>query len=540
MPRSLTETLDDPEFRKLSSDAQKIVLGHYGVSDELQGKLLEKIRTSPAATAYDKYLASGAPTKIERPKPSGIKEAFQTLVEEPAKAIGRLSAPNVVGSFLEKKGVPMGLLPSFIRPSGLPSGSEAMTTGLMTMIPEGEAERGGMFEAEARAPKMQKAMPEPPLLPEQQAKYTESLDKANEKFAADSAKYQKGLADAATERKRGFQGEPGGPQFEAEKAANRKAALSRGSETYTKLTHDNLQSVYKAARGSLDQRWGDFRKQMEGAELDAGKAFNMVEEAKNKYLKGSPASLSVFNNLIREMGVQDFVDEQTGQLRAVPPSGALPFDTGRVHYSAIMDKLAGGGLPGNVFQALRAVAQGLDKQLTDAADVRGMGKVYGSLKADEHQFRSDWTDAGSPLAKAYKAKDHNYLAPQLTGKGSDILMRQLSRYQRYGAKPYLPAAARRMATEAEAVKVPKAKPTKGLTVKRPELEPVPRPEPKTKVGGLPWGRRMVGRTIGGAVGGTAAHAVGIPGFIGWHMGADAATDALLRAQARSKFPPPPE
>jgi hypothetical protein len=465
--------------------------------------------------------------------------ALTDMATSAGKSIARVSAPNIGYQMLRKRAPELGL------PEGL--GQTSPEEVLMTGIGAAEgAPEGGMTDAEStaasvRAPKPKTGMPEPPLEPEQQAKYTSQLDKANKDFAEDTAKYTKKVADAATERKRGFAGEPGGPQFEAEKAANRKDVLNRSSLEHTRLAQDNLQQTYKAARSDLDQRWGQFRQKMEGAELDPVETFNDIEAAKAKYLKGSPASLQVFNNLAREMGIQEFMEGEGGGLKAIPGQGKLPFDTARVHYSAIGDRLSQGNLPGNVYQALKSVGDKLDKRLTDAADTRGAGQEYSTLKSNEHQFRSDWTDSKSPLAKAYKAQDPNFLQGHLTGKGSDLLMQQLSRYRKFGAKPYLTAAARRLDAEASAIKVPKAGEPKPLGVKKPQLAEVERPVPKTGKEPPVNSRlargvaRLGGKIIGGAVGSKFGHPL-----IGYGVGGEVGPDLLERITKRTKMPPPPE
>jgi hypothetical protein len=537
--KSLTDTLDDPEFRKLSPDAQKIVLGHYGVSDEVQGKLLSKIaqpsvqspiippQVKPPDVGIHKSYLLGDPNKDPDKAGQEDLDTVAKMATGTVKSLARVSPVNATYQLLRKKvpslGLPEGL--------GIPSPEEIVTTGvgLMEGVPE-DAEFSG---------KPRTSMPEPPLEPEQQAKYTESLDKANKGFAEDTAKYQKKVADAALERKRGFAGEPGGPHFEAEKAANRKDVLSRSSMEHTRLAHENLQQTYASARASLDSRWGQFRTKMEGVQLNPTETLNKIEAAKAKYLKGSPSSLQLFNNLARELGIQDFEELPNGTLKAVPGSGELPFDTARVHYSAIGDKLSQGNLPGNVYQALKSVSEGLDKQLTKGAEERGAGQEYTGLKANEHDFRSDWTDSKSPLAKAYKAQDPNFLHGHLTGKGSDLLMKQLAKYRQYGARPYLTAAARRLDAEAGAIKVPKTSGLKEFSAKKPALEEVKRPQAKPdtspKAGKI---SRTIGRIGGHIVGGSVGSKLGHP-LMGYSIGGEVGTEAAERI-ARRRMPPPPQ
>jgi hypothetical protein len=392
-------------------------------------------------------------------------------------------------------------------------------------------------------------VPEPPstagLDPETQAKYTAALDKANKAHgealadhAVKEAEARAKWVDKAAGAKRGAAA--------AEAATNKKAALERGSQEYTRLTHDNLQQTYQAARGSLDQRWDQFRTVMQGEQLDPVRAYESVEDAKTKYLKGSPSSLKVFNDLVNEIGIQKINEE--GEV--ITPKGEngevveveLPFDTGRVHYSAIGDRLSQGTLPGNVYQALKAVSEDLDEQLTDAAEGRGLGKEYTALKSNEHQFRSDWKDSHSPLAKAYKAQDPNFLAGHVTGKGADLLMKQLARYREFGAKPYLPAAARRLSLEADAVprvRVPET-PAKYKAPTAPELKPVERPTPKTKAPEVKGTGRLTRAVRRGTMKIVGGHLAGFPGYVAAGEADTALENAIIRKRRATVEPPPDE
>jgi hypothetical protein len=310
----------------------------------------------------------------------------------------------------------------------------------------------------------------------------------------------------------------------AKAQVDRREGLQQASKSMVQKTYDNLHATHDAARAELNQRWGALRQGMEGAELDPTETFNNIESAKAKYLKGSPASLSVFNNLAREMGIQEFMEGEGGQLKAISGAGKLPFDTARVHYSAIGDKLAQGNLQGNVYQALKAVEDGLNKQLTSATESRGLGKEYTSLKANEHQFRTDWTDPKSPLARAYRSLDPNFLEPHVLGRGNEYLTKQLERYRQHGAQPHLPLAARRFAEQAAEI-----------TKKVPEVKELPKPKAAAKGGMGSKLARVGGKVVGGSVGATVGHP-----FVGYAVGGEAGTELYDRITRPKTVPPPPD
>jgi hypothetical protein len=236
------------------------------------------------------------------------------------------------------------------------------------------------------------------------------------------------------------------------------------------------------------------------------------------------------------MGIQEFMEGDGGALKAIPGSGKLPFDTARVHYSAIGDKLAQGNLPGNVYQALKAVEDGLDKQLTQAAESRNLGKDYTELKANESQFRKDWVDPKSPLARAYKALDENFLEPHVMGRGTDYLTKQLERYRQYGAEPDLPLSARRMMEESKAIKAKPGVP-EGTVPTKPTLKEVPRPKPAPpKASKL---ARATGRVAGKIIGGTIGSKLGHP-LVGYGIGGELGTEAAEGLARPRTVPEPPD
>lgn len=438
------------------------------------------------------YLATGSDVPEAKPGVNRTLESIGKLGGGAVESAGYMAAvvPTMIHRSLQKAGV-MG------DRSRLFPGEHTAQEVEKQDVPNAVAMVSGGMESGADEPAMPRGrtVPEPPkaaesLTPEQ----VEAIEKANRTYRA---------AKSQVEKRQG---------------------LEQASKDMTQKTFDNLHATHDTARGALDQRWGQFREAMEGAQLDPAEAYNNIEAAKAKYLKGSPASLTVFNNLAKELGIQEFIDEPGGTLKAIPGTGELPFDTARVHYSAIGDKLAQGNLPGNVYQALKAVEQGLDRQLTKAAESRNLGKDYQSLKANEHQFRSDWTDPKSPLARAYRSLDANYLEPHVLGRGNDYITKQLERYRQHGAQPHLPLAARRFAEQASEI-----------TKKVPEVKELPKPKPPTKGTG-----RLAHAVRRGAMKIAGGHVAGFPGYVA--MGeADTALEESIRRRnmARGRTVPEP-
>lgn len=279
---------------------------------------------------------------------------------------------------------------------------------------------------------------------ESEAKHAEQEVKAREKWVQKAHEHKTGEAQVA-------------------KVEARKQTLNRSTEEYTKILKKNIDSAHEAVRSALSSRWNALRDQVgKDTQLNSAKINDSIEMAKQRYLMGSPESLKVFNDLVKQMQFEeDQVAAESGGL--APALKPLTWEEGRVHYSALQDRIYSGELPGNVSRALRHVAETIDNQLSKVAESRGAGQVYSKLKSDWSQYMSDWKDmssvatGGSPLARALVAKDPGFVSSQVLGKAGERLMQMAARYQEYGLSPRLMSRIRGMSAELKSlpkVKVP--------------------------------------------------------------------------------------
>lgn len=395
----------------------------------------------------------------------------------------------------------------------------------------------GMPE-EAVPQKMKSALSE-----DQQASYTKSLDKANAEHTEALADYAEKEADARAKWvQKAFKAKQSA--VDTVKAVNKKEILNRGVDEYTKIAQDNLQKTHDAVRGQLDNRWNSLRDAMQDATVPSSDIFNAVESAKNEFLRGSPASTQQFNNLVKEIGIEKFVEDESGNLRATPDNAPVSWDTARVHSSAIGNTLSSGNLPGNVYQALKAVRTALEDQLGKAAEQNGRGDEYNSVRKDWSNYMTDWKDTsgvnkgGSPLAHALSSPDAQNVTKIINGPAGDRMIGTLAKYKRFGGRPDLLAATRSTANAADAIKVPttKAAPAPYEAGTAPELEEIPPPgtEPK-KLGPL-------GKAVTHLVGGVAGAKVMAPTghtFVGYMGGSKLLSgiveDAMQNDSVPSKF-----
>jgi len=291
-------------------------------------------------------------------------------------------------------------------------------------------------------------------------------------------------------------------EAQATAAAAQRQVLARGQQTYAERAMANAKQTFQTVKSRLDSRFNSLRQALGDKPLDSAPIQAAVEQAKQKYLMGAPESLKQFNDLTRtisgqsspelvladqtaqNLGYKDFrqavANPATRSLleRALPPdvwqaatsggAGPLSWQEGRVHYSALGDRLYSGELPGNVRQAVGLVRDALDDQLSTAAKANKLDKFYRSTQDAWSQFKQDWDnmgnlsysksamgEAGSPLARLVRAADPASAARALS---NDQIVGQLAKYSDHGAKPQLAAGFRELGKRAEAIeKAPAAR-----------------------------------------------------------------------------------
>lgn len=594
MPKSLAQTLDDPDFRKLKPEVQRSVLTKMGVSSDRQDKLLAKITQTAAQTPTQTPAVPQEPFLARASKRAGsqIKGALVDLPEQAIKDIssGTAFSREAHGPYSGVTGfLTAGPRAAFNVASSLYHDWTQDPANVAGDVVAG-AVLGKVGDEGAAKPKIQpdvapsrtlpaKPAPESSVPPElrklsksERAKYQADVAKIQRENSEKLAEHQKRVEEIrdrtnreheqairdhaekeAKSRAAWAEKMHKATKSEAEqiKVQNKKAVLERGSKEYTRLVHDNIRATHDVVRGQLDQRWNQLRGEMRGQEVSGpGDIYNGVRDAENEYLRGAPQSVQQFRQLIRELGIKEFVETEDGTLEAAPEALAeakpMDWETARVHYSAIGDKLASGGLPGNVYQALKSVHTLLDGKLGQAAEQFGHGAEYGLLKRDWSQYMKDWKDTtgvtGSPLARALRSPDPGYTYMQIIGKSGDRMLEIMSRYKSEGARPDLAQSARRLGTEAKAMKVPGTKSRPGKyqasvppslrelgTPAKPKLKPIPQPAPSTKLG---TGARAGIRTAGHFAGLGMGTVIGHP-FVGWGAGG-AMSEAAIRMLERRR------
>jgi hypothetical protein len=330
----------------------------------------------------------------------------------------------------------------------------------------------------------------------------EPVARAIRKDAANSVEAQKSYEDALS----GVQGknkdtradyvgkEIAARRSEATQAAAKaqKQVIERGQEAYVTRAMANARETFKTVKARLDARFNVLRDKIgdqsigdgsvKGKPIGSDAIEQSIEQAKDKFLMGSPESLAQFNNLMNTMTEETPPSIPFGKPEVkIRP---LSWQEARVHYTALGDKLYSGGLdalPGNVRKAIGMVRDTIDEQLERVAKANKLDKFYRSAQDDWGQFKKDWDDmsnlsyskgamneAGSPLARLVRAADPKTAARALA---NDRIMEQLARYRAHGSNLNLAKGFRALDSRLDGIdKVT-------LSKHPPKFEPDPEPTP---------------------------------------------------------------
>jgi len=265
----------------------------------------------------------------------------------------------------------------------------------------------------------------------------EAARKAREKYNEELGKYQSGkeksAAKVAEARKEWMRKTEEAERGKLEKAG--RPAEKRGAERRVRDYAEDFQADAKRARAEkikpLNERWNTFRRLTKEAVVPREQAYGIIRDAQER-LKGAPPDLTVFNQAMKEIGVE--VDEH-GELAVKDPemSTDMPLDNVRAMSVAIGDKLAKGGLPGSTFQALKFAKEALETKIIEpTAEQHGAGQFYRNLKRDWAEFKTDFDDVKSPLANVIQAKNAAAAEKVMLGDSREQLSTLAAKYQGVG------------------------------------------------------------------------------------------------------------
>lgn len=449
-------------FRSLMGDVGEVALeGVAGVEDPksatiaASGAVLPEVPAAYFGTKAAKELPEQTSTAIKNPTPENVRAPL-------------LSASQVVAA-----------------PSGFKSGMETATTE----PPKSRLQRLA-----------QEAMNVGPRRTEDAVKgatdkYNEDVASAEEQNAAAQKDYREATVQAEQLNQ------------DAQELSSRRGHLARGVKTLSERVRKGVERLDTEIRKKGDAKYDAVRDKIGDDEgVPVAQLAGDARYAESTFLKGSQENIKQFRELMHKApeagGVEtsagfvspgDPLYDQLVEQGAIDQGGNLQFGDVRGYSSEIGSKLARGGLPGDVYQALKYMKDKLDAA---AMTIAGRHDAAGDLREANAYWRQYMetfheptgpSGSGSPVAKILDAKDADFVAGVLT-KG-DSGARAMEMLSKYGADwadiqgpkdPSIIDAVKQIRDASEEMKgLPKKAKMKGLPKKAKVTKAPEKPEKKT-------------------------------------------------------------
>jgi hypothetical protein len=241
---------------------------------------------------------------------------------------------------------------------------------------------------------------------------------------------------------------------EAETLHTRKAALDSGIDKLSGEFGEQLNALDKKVRAEADANYAKVREKVGDETVSRQTLADAAMDAEGK-LRGSEENLKVFRDIFKSV-------EQSPLGEAVQ-SVPVGFDDLHGYYSELGERLSGGNLPGDVYQATKALRDSIGGMMQTMADNAGAKEEFNYAQKFYHDYMTTFRDStgpsgsGSPVAQSRVAKDPAYIRKPFTGDSGNRGVEMLAKYS-----PELAKRARAIAkyeTESAAIpgKAPKAK-----------------------------------------------------------------------------------
>ena len=229
-------------------------------------------------------------------------------------------------------------------------------------------------------------------------------------------------------------------------------------------------------KDSFDKRYNAFRKSLgDNPQVNWTPVQKAVADAEKNILTGSPESLALFRNImkegpqldeatvfrssqrteaaanLKEMMQSRFMDEATkrrieAQLtsqgvpleRAIQTPGTVTENLQIPHKDAwgyaqeLNAKLNGMHLPGDVFRALKSVREATGDVLQEAADTKNAGPAWKQIQSDYRDYAQRFLDKDSPAYKLLHTTNPEDRLSLISGKEGQNLIDTLHKYRGFG------------------------------------------------------------------------------------------------------------
>lgn len=434
--RLVTQTLGAPENIDTSVKGNIAALPNLGnISTWLSALRQAASSLNPvggmanaAGTAINRFERPGVLNKVKGAEEyieSGIPWAGPSIVRSGEQfasgdyAGGTGSAINSAVQLLMMRGMPRAAAEMVARNS--PALANIMQRGLPKAAAEGPVRTAAQFISGVGENAVEQARNKFSAgVAKEAAAYKDALGERSSKFSEDLA--SKRAADIARSR--------------AESGADLKARVSTSDlggpvnqrlKATTEAVSDDVQQLDQRIREFQGKKW----EQLRDMAKDATVTWPETEVNKARAMLQTPADQATFDRIID--ATRRDAAAGVGRQYIDAPGGldeVLPFDEARARYTKLGEKLQ--GTEGNVYRALKSVQNAADTHIESALPSGAARKFYSGLKADWHQYMSDFYDPDGPFTKIKNAPTVVDRLNLLTGKWGKEMLDAMSRYYRFG------------------------------------------------------------------------------------------------------------
>lgn len=307
-----------------------------------------------------------------------------------------------------------------------------------------------------------------------------------EKAATDhAAEVRKINQDYALEKRAFDRAKSGEAIYRTDKAPTEvgKEAGSRVSQgpvkqrlmNFSDRVNDIAGKTQGAIKTSFDKRYDAFRKSLgDNPQVNWTPVQEAVSNAEKNILQGSPESLTLFRNImkegpqldeasvfrssqrseaaanLKEMMQSRFMDEATkrrieAQLtsQGIPPGDIreagtvteglqIPHKDAWGYAQELNAKMNGAHLPSDVYRALESVRDSVGKMLQEAADTKGAGEVWKQIQSDYADYAQRFLNKDSPTYRLLHSTNPEDRLALISGKEGQNLIDTLHKYRGFG------------------------------------------------------------------------------------------------------------
>lgn len=348
--------------------------------------------------------------------------------------------------------------------------------------------------------------------------YQEKIDAIRQKYAGQVAAKESGSREAsasqsAAETKRAALGD-----------SPRSGPVFQRLQDMTNQVYGMIDNLQDRIRSEYNRRWRAFDQSIGDRKVNWTPVQQAVKDAEDNILQGSPESIAIFRNIMRESPQLDQASvfrtsqslEAAGNLKEIlrdanpnmrrqilanlhaqglseadvegsapageAPAGLpgkdvqIPFADARGYFTELGSKLSGAQLPGDVYRAIKHVLRAADTQIGEPVKAAGQEGTYRNLRDEYKTYKQNFDDPEAAIYQFDKLdtpeKRVDFLA---SGKGQNLID-SLSKYKGFGSDPNLPGRVRslvRQLRDLPASKATPAAPERPTFPKAPELKENP-------------------------------------------------------------------